>query len=106
MTFDAVLSRECRRDRGFAGAEVPVRCQDGVRALREARFEARDRSVGDRFEAGVGDAFLDVGLAVQVDLDHRAAFIGLQQEHDIGERRTTVRDEDRRARRAGRSGSG
>ena len=49
--------------------------------------------VGDRFEAAVRDAFFDVGVAVEDQLD----VVGLQKELGVGERRATMGHEISRA---------
>ena len=52
-----------------------------MRTRRQRRFKAREGRVGRRFKARVRDAFFDVGLAVQDQLDPFA----LQHELDVGE---------------------
>src|SRR5438128_4942660 len=97
---DAVLARDFGRHQELLAAQVEllrfghVGGERRVRPGRKRRFKAREGRVGRRFEARVGDAFFDVGLAVEYQLDAFA----LKHELDVGEGGVAVRDEIRGTR--------
>ena len=105
VAVDAARDALCHRHGPGVGAEVApgdVRRERGVRALGQRQVEARDRRVGDRFEMGERDPFLDLGVPGEVE----AYSFALEYEHEVGERLPAVTDEDRRTTERASRGSG